>query len=71
VFERFTVRARSMVTLAHEESGRLRQNYIGTEHLLLGLIREGEGVAAQALYACGVRLRRSPAALPPTRTSTE
>jgi dihydroneopterin aldolase len=56
VFERFTERARKVVVLAQEESGHLRHNYIGTEHLLLGLIREGEGVAAQALYACGVTL---------------
>ena len=56
MFERFTERARKVVVLAQEESGRLRHNYIGTEHLLLGLIREGEGVAAQALHACGVTL---------------
>jgi ATP-dependent Clp protease ATP-binding subunit ClpA len=59
VFERFTERGRRVVTLAHEESGRLRQNYIGTERLLLGLICEGEGVAAQALYACGVALEET------------
>jgi ATP-dependent Clp protease ATP-binding subunit ClpA/dihydroneopterin aldolase len=56
VFERFTERARRVVVLAQEESGRLRHNHIGTEHLLVGLIREGEGVAAQALHACGVTL---------------
>ena len=56
MFERFTERARRVVVLAQEESGRLRHNHIGTEHLLLGLIREGEGVAAQALHACGVTL---------------
>ena len=56
MFERFTERARKVIVLAQEESGRLRHNYIGTEHLLVGLIREGEGVAAQALYACGVTL---------------
>ncbi len=51
MFERFTERARKVVVLAQEESGRLGHDYIGTEHLLLGLIREGEGVAAQALAA--------------------
>ena len=56
MFERFTERARKVVVLAQEESGRLRHNYIGTEHLLLGLLREEEGVAAQALHACGVTL---------------
>jgi ATP-dependent Clp protease ATP-binding subunit ClpA len=56
VFERFTERARKVVVLAQEEAGRLRHNYIGTEHLLVGLIREGEGVASQALHACGVTL---------------
>ena len=56
MFERFTERARKVVVLAQEESGRLRHNYIGTRHLLLGSIREGEGVAPQALYACGVTL---------------
>ncbi len=56
MFERFTERARKVVVLAQEEAGRLRHDYIGTEHLLLGLLREGEGVAAQALYACGVTI---------------
>jgi ATP-dependent Clp protease ATP-binding subunit ClpC len=49
VFEKFTDRARRVVVLAQEEARRLNHNYIGTEHLLLGLIREGEGVAARAL----------------------
>ena len=56
MFERFTERARKVVTLAQEEAGRLRHDYIGTEHMLLGLLREGEGVAAQALHARGVAL---------------
>jgi len=54
MFERFTERARKVVALAQEEAGRLRHDYIGTEHLLLGLVREGTGVAYQALHACGV-----------------
>ena len=56
MFERFTERSRKVVVLAQEESGRLRHNYIGTEHLLLGLILEEEGVAAQALMNVGVTL---------------
>src|ERR687893_241596 len=54
MFERFTERSRRVVVLAQEESGRLGHGYIGTEHLLLGLTREKEGVAAQALAASGV-----------------
>ena len=49
MFERFTDRARRVVVLAQEEARMLNHNYIGTEHLLLGLIHEGEGVAAKAL----------------------
>jgi hypothetical protein len=49
MFERFTDRARRVVVLAQEEAVGLQHNYIGTEHLLLGLIREREGIAAQAL----------------------
>src|SRR3954469_24759025 len=49
VFERFTDRARRVVVLAQEEARLLNHNYIGTEHILLGLIHEGEGVAAKAL----------------------
>jgi dihydroneopterin aldolase len=56
MFERFTERARKVVVLAQEEAGRLRHNYIGTEHLLLGLLCEGEGVAAQVLTSLGVTL---------------
>jgi ATP-dependent Clp protease ATP-binding subunit ClpC len=56
VFERFTDRARRVVVLAQEEARMLNHNYIGTEHLLLGLIHEGEGVAARALESLGVSL---------------
>ena len=56
MFERFTERARQVVVLAQEEARKLKHNYIGTEHLLLGLLREEEGVAAQALEALNVTL---------------
>ncbi|EFA23266.1 ATP-dependent Clp protease ATP-binding subunit [Bifidobacterium gallicum] len=56
MFERFTDRARRVIVLAQEEARTLQHNYIGTEHLLLGLIREGEGVAAKALASMGVTL---------------
>jgi Clp amino terminal domain, pathogenicity island component/UvrB/uvrC motif len=56
VFERYTDRARRVVVLAQEEARMLNHNYIGTEHLLLGLIHEGEGVAARALESLGVSL---------------
>ena len=56
MFERFTDRARRVILLAQEEARSLQHNYIGTEHLLLGLIREGEGVAAKALASKGVEL---------------
>src|SRR5450432_4370188 len=56
MFERFTTRARHVVVLAQDESRRLNHNYIGTEHLLLGLLAEPEGVARQALDAVGVSL---------------
>jgi ATP-dependent Clp protease ATP-binding subunit ClpC len=56
VFERFTDRARRVVVLAQEEARMLNHNYIGTEHLLLGLIHEGEGVAAKALQSLDVAL---------------
>jgi ATP-dependent Clp protease ATP-binding subunit ClpA len=49
VFERLTERARQVVVLAQEESRELQHNYIGTEHVLLGLVRESEGVAARIL----------------------
>src|SRR5699024_9021350 len=54
MFERFTDRARRVVVLAQEEARMLNHNYIGTEHILLGLIHEGEGVAAKALASLGV-----------------
>ncbi|MFD0485202.1 ATP-dependent Clp protease ATP-binding subunit [Kineococcus sp. GCM10028916] len=54
MFERFTDRARRVVVLAQEEARMLNHNYIGTEHVLLGLIHEGEGVAAKALESLGV-----------------
>jgi ATP-dependent Clp protease ATP-binding subunit ClpC len=56
VFERFTDRARRVVVLAQEEARLLNHNYIGTEHILLGLIHEGEGVAARALEDLGIDL---------------
>ena len=56
MFERFTDRARRVVVLAQEEARMLNHNYIGTEHLLLGLIHEGEGVAAKALESLGIVL---------------
>src|SRR5580700_2497451 len=54
MFERFTDRARRVVVLAQEEARTLNHNYIGTEHILLGLIREGDGVAAKALESLGI-----------------
>jgi hypothetical protein len=56
MFERFTDRARRVVVLAQEEARLLNHNYIGTEHILLGLLREGEGVAAKALESLGISL---------------
>ena len=64
MFERFTQSARRVIVLAQEEAGLLDHNYIGTEHLLLGLIAEGEGGGAQALGALGI-------ALPSARTEVE
>ena len=55
MFERFTDRARRVVVLAQDEARGLKHNYIGTEHLLLGLITEGEGVAAKALETMGIK----------------
>jgi ATP-dependent Clp protease ATP-binding subunit ClpA len=57
MFERFTDRARRVVVLAQEEARDLGHNHIGTEHVLLGLIQEGEGVGAKALEALGISLR--------------
>jgi ATP-dependent Clp protease ATP-binding subunit ClpC len=56
MFERFTDRARRVVVLAQEEARMLSHNYIGTEHILLGLAHEGEGVAAKALEGLGIHL---------------
>jgi ATP-dependent Clp protease ATP-binding subunit ClpC len=56
MFERFTDRARRVVVLAQEAARTLNHNYIGTEHILLGLLHEGEGVAASALMSLGVSL---------------
>ncbi|WP_286688723.1 Clp protease N-terminal domain-containing protein, partial [Corynebacterium sp. S5S1] len=56
MFERFTDRARRVIVLAQEEARMLNHNYIGTEHILLGLIHEGEGVAAKALESMDISL---------------
>jgi ATP-dependent Clp protease ATP-binding subunit ClpA len=56
MFERFTERSRRVLVLAQEEAGMLNHNYIGTEHILLGLVHEGEGVAAKALESLGISL---------------
>jgi ATP-dependent Clp protease ATP-binding subunit ClpC len=56
MFERFTDRARRVVVHAQEEARALDHNYIGTEHILLGLVHEGEGVAAKALESLGIGL---------------
>ena len=56
MFERFTDRARRVVVLAQEEARLLNHSYIGTEHILLGLIHEGEGVAAKALESLNISL---------------
>jgi ATP-dependent Clp protease ATP-binding subunit ClpC len=52
--DRFTERVRKVLFLARDEAGRMQHDYIGTEHLLLGIIREGEGIAAQALQRLGI-----------------
>jgi ATP-dependent Clp protease ATP-binding subunit ClpA len=57
VFERFTERARQAVVLAQDEARALKHNYIGTEHLLLGLLREEDGLAARVLGALGIRIQ--------------
>ena len=58
-FDRFTKRSRHVLTLAQEEAQRLQHNYIGTEHLLLGLLDEGEGIAARVLKNLGVEIDRT------------
>ena len=57
-FDKFTDRARKVLTLAQDEAQRFNHNYIGTEHLLLGLVREGEGVAAKVLENLNVELAK-------------
>ena len=57
-FEKFTERARKVLTLSQEEAQRFNHNYIGTEHILLGLVREGDGVAAKVLVNLGLELAR-------------
>lgn len=59
MFERFTDRARRVTALAQEEARTLRHNYIGTEHLLLGMLREADGIAAQALAGFGLDLEKA------------
>ncbi len=58
-FEKFTERARKVLSLAQEEAQRFNHNYIGTEHILLGLVREGDGVAAKVLANLGVELNKA------------
>ena len=60
MFERVTDRARRVVVLAQEEARMLNHNYIGTEHILLGLIHEGEGVASKALESLGISEHATP-----------
>src|SRR5690348_5823917 len=57
-FDRFNDRAKRVLALAQDEAIRFNHNYIGTEHLLLGLVREGEGVAARVLDSLGVELSK-------------
>ena len=57
-FEKFSERARRVLSLAQEEAQRFNHNYIGTEHILLGLVRETEGVAARVLANLGVDLNK-------------
>ena len=57
-FEKFSERARKVLSLAQEEAQRFNHNYIGTEHILLGLVRETEGVAARVLANLGVDLNK-------------
>ena len=56
MFDKFTERAQKVLLFAQEEALRLKHNYIGTEHILLGLIREGQGVAAQIIKGKGIEL---------------
>jgi ATP-dependent Clp protease ATP-binding subunit ClpC len=63
MFERFTERAREVIVLAQEEARTLKHRSIGTEHILLGMVREGQGMAAQALQTDGLWLERARAAV--------
>jgi ATP-dependent Clp protease ATP-binding subunit ClpC len=63
VFERFTERARQVVVLAQDEAHRLQHNYIGTEHILLGLLREEEGLAARVLESLEITIEEVRAAI--------
>ena len=56
MFERFTDRARRVLVLAQEEAKELNHNFIGTEHIMLGLLKEGEGIAAKALESLGASI---------------
>ncbi|MGE5675845.1 MAG: ATP-dependent Clp protease ATP-binding subunit, partial [Mycobacterium leprae] len=58
MFSRYTERAQRVIVLAQDEARRLNYDYVGTEHLLLGLIREGEGIAAKALLSLGIQLEQ-------------
>ncbi|PIV39681.1 MAG: NDP-hexose 4-ketoreductase, partial [Candidatus Omnitrophica bacterium CG02_land_8_20_14_3_00__42_8] len=58
MFNRFTERARKVIILAKEEAKRFNHDYIGTEHILLGLLKEGEGVAAVVLQKMGLNLQQ-------------
>jgi ATP-dependent Clp protease ATP-binding subunit ClpC len=62
-FEKFSERARRVLTLAQEEAQRFNHNYIGTEHILLGLVRETEGVVARVLINLGIDLNKVRAAV--------
>lgn len=62
-FDKFTERARRVFSLAQEEAQRLQHNYIGTEHLLLGLVREQDGIAAHVLQNLGVELEKARSAV--------
>ncbi|MDI3270312.1 MAG: Clp protease N-terminal domain-containing protein, partial [Bacillota bacterium] len=58
MYNRYSERAQRVIYLAQEEARRLNYNYVGTEHLLLGLIREGSGIAARALQNLGIDLQK-------------
>lgn len=65
MFERFTERARQVIVFAQQDARALRNNYIGTEHLLLGLVREDEGIAGRVLTDLGLTYEAALAPLPP------